>query len=124
MRYTTWLIYSDKRVIIHGGGYGLAYVNADGSVDFGFGDKDINKSNPYRDAPASDVKKIRNNALFVKMPKIDEFMGEGLLLVPEADPYFNLHMIFGKIYHLEDGVSNRTSAIHALSMKHMQENYL
>ena len=76
MRYTTWLIYSDGKVMLRGGGYGLACVNEDGSVNFGFGSKDINKNNPYRDAPESDVKKIRNNALLVKIPKIDKFMGE------------------------------------------------
>ena len=127
MRYTTWLIYRDGKVMPNGGGYGLACVNEDGSVDFGFGNKDIRKHNPYRKAPASDVKKIRNNALFVKMPKIDEFMGEGLLLVPDTDPYFNIHMLTNQIYYLENvtqQMSDKIDDVIKLSIKHVQKNYL
>ena len=127
MRYCTWLIYSDGKVMLHGGGYGLAYVNESGSVDFGFGAKDLNKNNPYRNAPASDVKKIRNNALFVKIPKIDEFMGEGLLLVPDTDPYFNIHMLTDQIYYLENvtqQIRDEIGNVIKLSIKHVQKNYL
>lgn len=127
MRYTTWLIYSDGKVMLHGGGYGLACVNEDGSVNFGFGAKDINKNNPYRDAPASDVKKIRNNALFVKIPKIDEFMGEGLLLVPETDPYFNASILTDQIYYLENvslQIKDKTSDVIKLSIEYVKKNYL
>jgi hypothetical protein len=127
MRYTTWLIYSDNAVMLRGGGYGLACVNEDGSVNFGFGAKDINKNNPYRDAPASDVKKIRNNALLVKIPEIDKFMGEGLLLVPETDPYFNAHILTDQIYYLE-GVALQIDHIISdaikLSIEHVKKNYL
>jgi len=127
MRYTTWMIYSNGEIILRGGGYGLACVNEDGSVNFGFGSKDINKNNPYRDAPASDVKKIRNNALRVKIPEIDKFMGEGLLLVPETDPYFNASILTDQIYYLTNvskQIDLKTSDAIKLSTEHVKKNYL
>jgi hypothetical protein len=127
MRYTTWLTYSDNAVMLHGGGYGLACINEDGSVSFGFGPKDINKNNPYRDAPASDVKKIRNNALLVKIPEIDKFMGVGLLLVPETDPYFNPSILTDQIYYLTNvstQIGLKTSDAIKLSTEHVKKNYL
>jgi hypothetical protein len=127
MRYTTWMIYSDGEIILRGGGYGLACVNEDGSVNFGFGAKGINKNNPYRDAPANDVEKIRNNALRVKIPEIDKFMGVGLLLVPETDPYFNASILTDQIYYLTNvskQIDLKTSDAIKLSTEHVKKNYL
>lgn len=128
MRYTTWIITKSGENItgLHRG-YGLARIDSDGSVAFGFGIKPINNSNPYRDASASSVKRLRNGAFFVKMPKIDDFMGVGLLLIPESCPYFSWNVLYTSFGSIEPpkGITDSTvTSVTNLINLYATENFL
>lgn len=134
MRYTTWII-SNSNIVVPAlnSGYGLARINEDGSVSFGFKHKPIHSSSPYRTAPSSDIKKQRNGSFSLKMPEIDSHMGMVLLLIPESCPYYACNTILEASMDLPKSYKGRFGKpkyidiifdLYDLVDKYAKENYL